>query len=84
MVYGGLRRDGTLPVIKASWQSGMTEWRRNGAALAILSALILILFPHDGHRHGGDLAGKLDLHHCILILPIVAWLYGQRLPGSGK
>ena len=57
-----------------------TIWQRHLAALAVLSAAILLLF----HRDAGDMAGiwwdSSTFTHCLLMVPMIGWLISLRVP----
>lgn len=56
----------------------MTVWRRHGLALALVAAVLLLLFRSDL----ADLARiwwtSTTFGHCLFIGPVVAWLVWQR------
>ena len=56
----------------------MTLWRRHGIALAVVAAIILLIFRSDV----GDLARiwwtSTTFGHCLFIGPVIAWLVWQR------
>ncbi|MGA1797532.1 exosortase A [Sphingomonas sp. 4RDLI-65] len=56
----------------------MTPWRRHAFALALATALILLVFRSDV----GDLARiwwtSTTFGHCLFIGPVIAWLVWQR------
>jgi exosortase A len=57
-----------------------SPWAIHGGALAAVSAAILALF----HRDLADIVSiwwnSSTFNHCLLIVPILAWLVWQRLP----
>jgi exosortase A len=59
----------------AAW----TSWQRHLAALAVLSAAILVIF----HRDAADMAGiwwhSSTFTHCLLMVPMIGWLVSQRV-----
>lgn len=63
-----------LPLARA------TPWRTHLAALGLVWAAILALF----HRDAGDIVAiwwnSSTFNHCLLIVPLIAWLVWQRLP----
>jgi exosortase A len=67
-----------LPIQRARTDS--QAWRTHLIALAIVAALMLVLF----HRDAADMVEvwveSSTFNHCALILPIIAWLVWQRLP----
>ncbi len=62
----------------------MTFWRRHGIALAIATALILLIFRGDV----GDLVHiwwtSTTFGHCLFIGPVIAWLVWQRRGELGQ
>ena len=65
-----------LPVARAA----ASPWRAHLIALGMVWAAMLALF----HRDVADIAtiwwADSTYTHCLLILPIIAWLVWQRLP----
>jgi exosortase A len=55
-----------------------SRWRRHLAALAALSAAILVIF----HRDAADMIGiwwhSSTFTHCLLMVPMIGWLVSQR------
>jgi len=57
-----------------------SAWRAHLAALALASASILVLFRRDAADVAATWWNDSTFNHCLLIVPIIAWLVWQRLP----
>jgi len=68
--------------ISAQVASLSTPWRRHLAVLGFASAAILILFAGDAAHMGTIWWTSSTFNHCLLILPIIAWLAWQRAPAA--
>jgi exosortase A len=68
-----------LPIAKAD-TGAASGWRTHLAALAIVSAAILLIFRSDAADIVGIWLTSSTFNHCIFILPLVGWLVWQRLP----
>jgi len=64
--------------------SGTSAWRTHLAALALVSAAILALFRRDAADIAAIWWNDSTFNHCLLIVPIIAWLVWQRLPQLGQ
>jgi exosortase A len=67
-----------LPIARAG--AGADAWRTHLAALAVASAAILALFARDAAGMARIWWDSATFNHCLLIVPILAWLVRQRLP----
>ncbi len=56
----------------------MTVWQRHGLALALVSAVLLMLFRRDVADLVGIWWTSTTFGHCLFILPVIAWLVWQR------
>jgi exosortase A len=65
-----------IPAVRA----GASAWRRHLVALAAAVAAILLLFRRDGADVAAIWWNSSTFNHCLLIVPIIAWLVWQRLP----
>jgi len=68
----------TLAIPLARGES--SAWRRHLAALAIAAAAILGLFRQDAADMVSIWWNDATFNHCLLILPVIAWLVAQRIP----
>jgi exosortase A len=70
--------------VPAATPAAASPWRTHLAALAAAAAAILALF----HRDATDMAtiwwNSPTFNHCLLIMPIIAWLVWQRRPGLSQ
>ena len=57
-----------------------SAWRRHGAALGIVAALILLFYRRDASAILEIWWDSSTFEHCLVILPIIGWLVWQRLP----
>jgi len=57
-----------------------SAWRAHLAALALAAASILGLFRRDAADIAAIWWNDSTYNHCLLIVPIIAWLVWQRLP----
>jgi exosortase A len=57
-----------------------SAWRRHLIALGAAAAAILILFRSDAADIASIWWNDATFNHCLLIVPIIAWLIAQRLP----
>ena len=55
-------------------------WQTHLAALGLVWAAILALFHRDAAHLASVWWNSSTFNHCLLILPIIAWLVWQRLP----
>ncbi|HWT12820.1 MAG TPA: exosortase A [Allosphingosinicella sp.] len=55
-------------------------WRRHLAALGLVGAALLGLFHRDALHLVAIWWNSSAFNHCLLIVPIIAWLVWQRLP----
>jgi exosortase A len=55
-------------------------WRSHLAALAMVSAAILLLFARDSAGMAAIWWNSDTFNHCLLIVPILVWLVRQRVP----
>jgi exosortase A len=67
-----------LPIGRAEPAAG--AWRAHLVALGAAAAAILILFARDSAGMAGLWWTSATFNHCLLIVPILAWLVRQRLP----
>ncbi len=58
----------------------LSGWRAHLAALGLVAAAILALFPRDAVDMAGIWWNSSTFGHCLLIPPILAWLVWQRAP----
>jgi exosortase A len=58
-----------------------TAWRRHLIALGLVWAGLLGLFHADAADMAAIWWNASTFNHCLLILPIIAWLVWQRAPG---
>jgi exosortase A len=56
----------------------MTLWQRHLGALALLSAVILAIFWREAADVAGIWWNSSTFTHCLLIIPMIAWLVSQR------
>ncbi len=56
----------------------MTAWRRHGIALALATAVILLLFRDDLTRLATIWWTSTTYGHCLFIAPVITWLVWQR------
>ncbi|SEH12002.1 exosortase A [Sphingopyxis sp. YR583] len=56
----------------------MTLWQRHLGALALLSAAILAIFWREAADVAGIWWNSSTFTHCLLIIPMIAWLVSQR------
>jgi len=65
---------------KAARADAGSRWQTPLAALAATAGLLLLIF----HRDAADMAriwlDSSTYNHCVLIVPIIAWLVWQRVP----
>jgi exosortase A len=66
--------------IEAGSGAGVSAWRRHLVALALACGLILALFVRDAIAIAAIWWNSSTFNHCLLIVPIIAWLVWQRLP----
>ena len=59
-------------------------WRRNGAVLAGVAVLILVLFRHDVAALTAIWWTSTTFGHCLFIAPVVGWLVWQRRAGLAQ
>lgn len=59
-----------------------TPWRRHLAALCFAGAAILIVFVGDAAHMATIWWTSSTFNHCLLIMPIIAWLVWQRAPAA--
>ena len=57
-----------------------SAWRAHLAALAAAGGAILLLFARDATDMAAIWWSSTTFNHCLLIVPIIAWLVWQRLP----
>jgi exosortase A len=67
-----------LPIRRAGLALG--AWRSHLLVLGTAAAAILALFARDAALMAGIWWTSPTFNHCLLILPIIAWLVRQRLP----
>ncbi len=71
----------SLPIAsKEATETPVTAWRAHLTALGLAAAAILILFARDAAHMASIWWNSATFNHCLLILPIIAWLVWQRLP----
>jgi exosortase A len=68
-----------LPIVEAKPHAA-EGWRRHLAALAAVTAALLLLFPRDGADMVRIWWSAATFNHCFLIPPVIAWLVWQRWP----
>jgi exosortase A len=68
-----------LPIAKAE-PTAAAGWREHGAALGLLAAAILLLFRADAADIVAIWWTSSTFNHCLLIVPLLAWLVTQRWP----
>jgi exosortase A len=68
-----------LPIVKAG-PATAAGWREHCLALAALAAAILLLFRGDAADIAAIWYGSSTFNHCLLIVPLIAWLVWQRWP----
>lgn len=56
----------------------MTHWRRHGIALALVAAIILLIFRSDVRDLARIWWTSTTFGHCLFIGPVIAWLVWQR------
>ncbi|MEG3082540.1 exosortase A [Sphingomonas sp. PB2P12] len=56
----------------------MTIWRRHGIALAVVAAIILLIFRSDVRDLARIWWTSTTFGHCLFIGPVIAWLVWQR------
>lgn len=61
-------------------RADFSPWRRHLAALGIVVGSVLLLFRRDAAHMASIWWNDATYNHCLLILPIIAWLVWQRLP----
>jgi hypothetical protein len=57
-----------------------TAWRRHLTALAIAAGAVLMLLAGDAAHMATIWWTSSTFNHCLLIVPIIAWLVWQRAP----
>ncbi|HYE28663.1 MAG TPA: exosortase A [Allosphingosinicella sp.] len=67
-----------LPVRRARAEAA--GWRAHLLALGAAAAAILALFARDAAAMAGIWWTSATFNHCLLIVPLIAWLVAQRLP----
>ncbi|MGA9581609.1 MAG: exosortase A, partial [Allosphingosinicella sp.] len=67
-----------LPIVRAVPLA--SAWRNHLVALGAAAAAILLLFARDAFDMARIWWTSATFNHCILVLPILAWLVWQRLP----
>jgi exosortase A len=67
-----------LPIVRA--EPLAEAWRSHLVALAAAAAAILALFARDAADIAAIWWNSDTFNHCLLVLPIIAWLVWQRLP----
>ncbi|MEA3063686.1 MAG: hypothetical protein QOJ27_114 [Sphingomonadales bacterium] len=67
-----------LPIARAEPAAG--AWRTHLIALGAVAAAILVLFGRDAAGMAEIWWRSATFNHCLLIVPIIAWLVRQRLP----
>ena len=67
-----------LPIARADARVG--GWRAHLLALGAAAAAILVLFARDVGGMATIWWTSATFNHCLLIVPILAWLVRQRLP----
>jgi len=67
-----------LPIVRADPLA--RAWRLHLAALAAAAAAILLLFARDVLDMTTLWWTSTTFNHCVLVVPIIAWLVWQRLP----
>jgi exosortase A len=70
-----------LPIARARAEPG---WRLHLAALGAIAAAILLVFRADAAGMAAIWWTSETFNHCFLILPLIAWLVWQRLPGLAR
>lgn len=60
--------------------SPATSWRRHGGALAIAAGAVLLMLAGDAVHMATIWWTSSTFNHCLLIVPIIAWLVAQRAP----
>jgi exosortase A len=68
-----------LPIVKAE-PATAAGWREHCVGLAALAAAILLLFRKDAADIVGIWYHASTFNHCLLIVPLIAWLVWQRWP----
>ncbi len=58
----------------------VTSWRRHLVALGAASAAVLLIFGRDAAHLVEIWWTSSTFNHCLLIVPIIAWLVWQRAP----
>ena len=78
----------TIPVPAAAFAAGdrigFAEWRRHGAILGGVAALLIALFWHDVRGLTDIWWTSTTFGHCLFIGPVVAWLVWQRRAGLAE
>lgn len=69
----------TVSLDRGSW----TPWHRHLVALGAVAALVLLLLARDATHLATVWWTSSTFNHCLLILPIIAWLVWQRAPALG-
>jgi exosortase A len=67
-----------LPISRAGTEA--EGWRTHLLALGIAAGAILALFASDAAGMARIWWNSATFNHCLLIVPIIAWLVRQRLP----
>lgn len=68
------------PVTAAATRAQDEPWRRHSSALALAASALLLLFAADAAHMATIWWTSSTFNHCLLIVPIIAWLVWQRTP----
>jgi exosortase A len=63
---------------RAPWTAGLAGWRAHLGALGFLTVALLALFARDAAHMATIWWESSTYNHCLLIVPIIAWLVWQR------
>ena len=69
-----------LPIRRAAPDAAGVPWRTHLTALGVAAAALLLLFRQDAADMVRIWIESSTFNHCLLIVPIIAWLVWQRRP----
>lgn len=69
-----------MTVALALARTGFSLWQRHLMALGLVAAAILLLLRRDAAHMVSIWWNDATYNHCLLIMPIIAWLVWQRRP----
>ena len=69
-----------LPIRKAATHAVESQWRNHLTVLGVAATALLLLFRQDVADMVRIWIESSTFNHCVLIVPIIAWLIWQRRP----